>query len=185
MKVSDAVKARRTVRAFSPERIEDEVLLEICDLSRLYACTANIQPIRFKIVNTPRLCEEIYTHIRLAGYIPGYTLAPEERPTAYILVLSQSQNGDKWQFEAGAVCTNIMLLAKEQGLDTCCIGNFSRGEVANLLGVDTENYQLLYLMAIGKSPQKNTIEPVTDGIKYRMGNGNFVVPKYDLKEILL
>lgn len=185
MTVSEAVKQRRTVRAFENRPVDQNILLSICDDARLYACSANLQPIRFKVVSAPAESGAIFPLIRLAGYIPGYALEEKEQPPAYILVATEDANSKNWQFEAGAVCTSIMLLAKEQGLETCCIGNFDRKKVATLLGMDTSRYSLLYLIAIGPSSQQNRICPVTEGIKYAYENGTFTVPKYDLSEILL
>ena len=185
MTVSEAVKQRRTVRAFENRPVDREVLLSICDDARLYACSANLQPIRFKVVSDKAESDAIFPLIRLAGYIHGYALEEKEQPPAYILVATEDTNPKNWQFEAGAVCTSIMLLAKEKGLETCCIGNFDKAKTAELLGVDTSRYSLLYLIAIGPSSQQNSICPVTEGIKYTYENGTFTVPKYDLFEILL
>ena len=183
MTVSEAVRERRTVRAFENRPVDQNILLSICEDARLYACSANLQPIRFKVVTEE--ADDLFPLIRLAGYIPGYTLTKEQQPPAYILIATEDTNPSKWQFEAGAVCTSIMLLAKEKGLETCCIGNFDKAKTAALLGIDTEKYSLLYLLAIGKSRQENRICPVTDGIKYTYENGTFTVPKYNLSEILL
>lgn len=185
MTVSEAVKQRRTVRAFENRPVDRNILLSICDDARLYACSANLQPIRFKIVSEPAQSEAIFPLIRLAGYIPGYALEKAQEPPAYILIATEDTDARRWQFEAGAVCTSIMLLAKEQGLETCCIGNFDRKKTAALLDIDTSRYSLLYLIAIGPSSQENRICPVTNGIKYTYEDGTFTVPKYDLSEILL
>ena len=185
MTVSEAVRQRRTVRAFENRPVDRNILLNICGDARLYACSANLQPIRFKIISQPAQSEAIYPLIRLAGYIPGYTLTKEQEPPAYILITTEDADASRWQFEAGAVCTSIMLLAKEQSLETCCIGNFDRKKTAALLDIDTSRYSLLYLIAIGPSSQENRICPVTNGIKYTYEDGNFTVPKYDLSEILL
>ncbi len=185
MTVSEAVRQRRTVRAFENRPVDREVLLHICDDARLYACSANLQPIRFKIISEPAQSEALYPLIRLAGYIPGYTLTKAQEPPAYILIATENTDASRWQFEAGAVCTSIMLLAKEHNLETCCIGNFDRKKTATLLDIDTSRYSLLYLIAIGPSSQKNDVCPVTNGIKYTYADGTFIVPKYDLSEILL
>lgn len=185
MTVSEAVKQRRTVRAFENRPVDREVLLGICNDARLYACSANLQPIRFKIISQPTESDAVFPLIRLAGYIPGYTLEKAQQPPAYILIATEDTSPNHWQFEAGAVCTSIMLLAKENGLETCCIGNFDKAQTATLLNIDTSRYSLLYLIAIGPSEQKNDICPVTNGIKYTYENDSFTVPKYDLSEIFL
>ncbi len=185
MTVSEAVKTRRTVRAFENKPVDRNILFSICEDARLYACSANLQPIRFKIVSEMEESDAIFPLIRLAGYIPGYTLEKTQQPPAYILIATEDANPKNWQFEAGAVCTSLMLLAKEKGLETCCIGNFDKKKTAELLGIDTARYSLLYLLAIGESKQENGISPVTEGIKYTYENGTFTVPKYDLSQILL
>lgn len=185
MTVSDAMNSRRTVRAFENRPVDREVLFSICNDARLYACSANLQPIRFKVVSQPEEAKALYPLIRLAGYIPGYALEEHQQPPAYILIATENANPKNWQFEAGAVCTSIMLLAKEKGLETCCIGNFDKAKTAQLLNVDTSRYSPLYLIAIGESKQENRICPVTEGIKYTYEDGTFTVPKYDLSQILL
>lgn len=185
MTVSEAIKQRRTVRAFENHPVDRDVLLSICDDARLYACSANLQPIRFKIVSEKAESEALFPLIRLAGYIPGYALEEKEQPPAYILIATEDENPNRWQFEAGAACTSIMLLAKEKGLETCCIGNFDKAKTAQLLNIDTSRYSPLHLIAIGESKQENRICPVTEGIKYTYNDGSFTVPKYDLSDILL
>lgn len=185
MDVKEAILSRRTVRAFSQEAIEMETLLTICEISRFYASGANLQPIRLKIVNDKELCEKIFPHTRWAGYTPDYEILPGNRPTAYIFLLAERAVSQNPQFDAGAISTNMMLLAKEYGLDTCCIGSFDRKEVSDILQVDNEKYQPLYLIALGKGIQDNQIEPVSDGIKYRYEDGRFIVPKYSLSELII
>lgn len=185
MNVKDAILSRRTVRSFSQEAIETEMLTTICEISRLYASGANLQPIRLKIVNDKELCAKIFPHTRWAGYTPDYEMPPHNRPTAYILLLSDREINPNPQFDAGAISTNMMLLAKEYGLDTCCIGSFDRKEVSDILQIDTGKYQPLYLIAFGKGTQDNRIEPVSDGIKYRYEDGRFIVPKYILSDIIV
>ena len=185
MNVTEAILSRRTVRSFLQEAIETETLTTICEISRLYASGANLQPIRIKIVNDKDLCEKIFPHTRWAGYTPDYEILPENRPTAYILLLADGGISRNPQFDAGAISTNIMLLAKEYGLDTCCIGSFDRKDVSEILQIDIEKYQPLYLIAFGKGTQDNRIEPVVDGIKYRYEDGKFIVPKYNLSDIIV
>lgn len=185
MNVKEAIISRRTVRSFSQEAIETETLTAICETSRLYASGANLQPIRLKIVNNKELCAKIFPHTRWAGYTPDYEILPENQPAAYIMLLADREVSQNPQFDAGAISTNMMLLAKEYGLDTCCIGSFDRKDVSDILQIDTEKYQPLYLIAFGKGTQDNQTEPVSEGIKYRYEDGRFIVPKYNLSDIIL
>jgi len=183
MEVKEAIVNRRTVRSFCDEHISTEILKEICETARLYASAANLQPIRFSLINDKPICKEVFEHVRLAGYTPDYKVLPTNEPPAYILLLTDTQVNNNPQFDAGAAATNIMLLAKGKGLDTCCIGNFFKEHVARILGIDTERYALLYLIAIGKSEQRNEIKDMVDTVKYTFEEGHFIVPKRNSEKI--
>lgn len=179
MNVKEAVTTRRTVRSFCGDHISSEILKEICKTSRLYASAANLQPIRFSLINDKSICKEVFEHVRLAGYTPDYKVLPPNEPPAYILLLTDTRVNNNPQFDAGAAATNIMLLAKDYGMDTCCIGNFSRGDIARILNLNLKVYKPMYLIAIGKSKQKNEIKRMTDTVKYTYEDGRFIVPKHD------
>jgi len=185
MNVKEAITTRRTVRSFRDEHISSEILKEICETSRLYASAANLQPVRFSIINDSSVCKEVFEHVRLAGYTPDYKVLPENEPPAYILLSSELQAGAHLLFDVGAAATNIMLLAKEYGMDTCCIGNFSKENIAEILHIDLEKYRPLYLIAIGKSDQKNEIKNMSDTVKYTYEDGHFIVPKRNSEDIFL
>lgn len=185
MNIKEAIATRRTVRSFCDEQVSLDVLQEICEASRLYASAANLQPIRFRIMNDNVTCKEVFQHVRLAGYTPDYKVLPQNEPPAYILLSTELKVSQSPLFDAGAAATNIMLLAKSYGMDTCCIGNFSKEKVAEILGIDLEIYRPLYLIAIGKSEQNNVIENRSDTVKYTYEDGRFVVPKRNSKDIFI
>lgn len=185
MNIKEAVITRRTVRAFTEEKISSELLKEICVASRLYASAANLQPIRFRIITDKMVCDEVFQNVRLAAYTPDYKVLPQNEPPAYILLATETKVSPNPQFDAGAAATNIMLLAKEYGMDTCCIGNFSKEKIAELLQIDSEIYQPMYLIAIGKSEQKNEIKDMSDTVKYTFEDGRFIVPKRNSAEIFI
>ena len=185
MHVREAIVNRRTVRSFCQKPVSTELLTEICGLARLYANGGNLQPICFQIINNQEICSVIFSNIYLAAYLPEYRIGRDEQPPAYIAILTDRTVSEEPQFEAGAASTNIMLLAKEKGLDTCCIGNFKRDELARILHVNTDKYKLMYLLGVGKSEQRNTIESMKDTVKYRYEGGKFIVPKRNISDVLL
>ena len=185
MDIKEAIVNRRSVRSFCDEYISSEILKEICKTSRLYASAANLQPIRFSIINDRLRCKEVFRHIHLAGYIWDYKVLPQNEPPAYILLSTELKVSKNPQFDAGAAATNIMLLAKEYGMDTCCIGNFSKEDIATILEIDLETYRPMYLIAIGKSTQKNEIISMSDTVKYTLEEGRFLVPKRDWENIFI
>ena len=76
-------------------------------------------------------------------------------------------------------------MAKAYGMETCCIGNFSKENIAEILQIDLKTYKPLYLIAIGKSNQKNEIKSMSDTVKYSFEDGHFIVPKRDSEDIFI
>lgn len=54
-------------------------------------------------------------------------------------------------FDAGLVSQNIMLLAKEKGLDTAPMHGFDPDKIYDFLKLDSKRYQIAVLIAIGKA----------------------------------
>ncbi len=50
MQVIDAIYARRTVRKFTQEPVPVHVLRELVDCARVGPCSANMQPLKYKVV---------------------------------------------------------------------------------------------------------------------------------------
>ncbi|NLB85401.1 MAG: nitroreductase family protein [Acholeplasmataceae bacterium] len=57
-------------------------------------------------------------------------------------------------FDAGLVAQNIMLLAKEKGLDTGPMHGFDANKIYDVLKVDSNRYQIAVLIAIGKANEE-------------------------------
>jgi SagB-type dehydrogenase family enzyme len=53
-------------------------------------------------------------------------------------------------FEAGHIAQNTYLVATSMGLGACAIGAFYDDEFNHLLGLDSKNESVLYLIAVGK-----------------------------------
>ena len=187
MTVQEIIKKRRTVRKFTQERISDDVLLGLIDGARYAASGANLQPLKYRILNDEKTVEAVFPYTKWAGYTPGETPKAGERPTAFIAVFGDREIRKDFECDAGASITNMLLLAEDKGIGACWLGSVDRKKVMEILDVDTERFELVYLVAMGYPAQKSeVVECVDKNIKYYLtDDGVLKIPKRSLDEILI
>ena len=186
MNVYEAIMNRRTIRKFTQEPIKQDDLIKLIDCARMAAYPANLQPLKFKIVNDKETLDEIFPHTKWAAMLSDGTPKENERPTAYIAIIGDTDIKKSFEVEAGAAATNIMLAALEMGIASCWLGAINRDEIKQALGLG-EKYELPYIIALGYPAQKSKAVESSDGsTKYFMGDDEVLnVPKRSLDEILL
>ena len=188
MNVYDAIMKRRTIRKFEQKAVSEDNLVKLVDCARVAAYGANVQPLKFMIVNNSEPLQKIYPMTKWAGYLADGAPKENERPVAYIAVLGDSsiKSNKMYEVEAGAAVTTMMLEAVEMGLGTCWLGAIQRDEIKKLLELD-ENLNVVYLLAVGYPKQESKIVDMKDnGVKYYEDeNGVINVPKRSLEEILI
>lgn len=185
MQTFDAMQLRRSIRKFRPEPIPYNCLKRIVEVSRLYPTGGNQQPVRFAVVTKPALTDALFSDLRWAMYLPDFTIAPNERPTAYIILLRDTQVLKKCDYDIGAASTMVMLAAADQGLGSCPIGNFTAAKVSSLLDLPETLYPEL-VIALGYPAHESRVIPMGDTIRYtRDEKGDFLVPKRSTEEVLV
>ena len=185
MQTFDAMLQRRSIRKFRPEPVSYDCLKKIVDISRLYPTGGNLQPVRFAILSSKELTDALFADLRWAMYLPGYTIAEDERPTAYIVLLRDETILKKCDYDIGAASTMVMLASADQGLATCPIGNFHAGRLTELLKLP-ENLKPELVIALGYPGQESRVVSMEDSIRYRQDEeGNFLVPKWSTEEVLV
>ena len=185
MHTTDAMLARRSIRKFQPEPVSRELLKELVEITRLYPSGGNLQPLRFAIITNPALTDAIFADLRWAMYLPEFTIADAERPTAYVVLLRDSTVSKKCDYDVGAASTMLMVAAADRGLGSCPIGNFTAAKVSALLGLEETLHPEL-VIALGYPAHESRPVPMEDTIRYRQDeNGNFLVPKWNTKDILV
>lgn len=183
MQTFEAMLQRRSIRKFRPEPVSVSCLKEIVEVSRLYPSGGNLQPVRFAIITREELCNAIFTDLKWAMYLPGYTIAEDERPTAYIVLLRDDNVKKKCDYDIGAASTMVMLAAADKGLASCPIGNFPKSNLSVLLQLP-EHLQPELVLALGYPAQESRVVPMADTVRYAQDEkGDFLVPKWNAEEI--
>ncbi len=187
MDVYEINKQRRTIRKFRQTAVSSEVLERLVDAARICPSAANLQPLKYKVVNAPEDCEALFPHLRWAGYLEDGAPKQGETPTAYIVIVQDlSCRKADASFDAGAAAMVINLCAQELGIGCCWIGSFDREAVNTLYGFRAEQKALLVL-ALGYPAQDSCCVSVeNENIRYYLNEINTLcVPKRDLDDILL
>lgn len=187
--LKELVVRNRSYRRFHQDAPVDlNTLTELVDLARLSASGRNLQPLKYKLVNTPALCAQVFPHLAWAGYLKDWPgPAESERPAAYIVMLGDRELTQNFGVDPGIAAQSILLGATEKGLGGCIIGSVQREPLANVLGIP-ERYEILYVIALGKPKEEVVIEPLpaSGDIRYwRDAAGTHHVPKRALDDLIL
>jgi nitroreductase len=148
MSVMKIIKERRSVRAYRPDPVPEEIVQRVLDAARLSPSGKNLQPWKFILVK-----QESLKH-RLVKASVGQSFIAE----APIVVVAcafpdncYSRMGNymkSWPVDVAISVEHLMLQAKEEGLGTCWIGAFEEKEVKSILNIP-EGVRVLALTPLG------------------------------------
>jgi nitroreductase len=187
--IRDLIIKNRSYRRFVQEAVIDRhTLEELVDLARLSASGANLQPLKYILSCDPQKNALIFPHLAWAGYLKDW-LGPSEgeKPSAYIIILADTQIRQSVGCDHGIAAQSILLGATEKGLGGCIIGSVQRDGLRKALDIPSR-YEILLVLALGKPREKVVIETVAPpgDIKYwRDAEDVHHVPKRPLDDIII
>ena len=185
----EVVLCNRSYRRFDEAVALDEATLrELVDLARLSPSAANLQPLKYVLVNSTDAREQVFPCLKWAAALRDWEGPAEgERPSAYIVVLGDTEAAKNFAYDQGIAAQTIMLGAVARGLGGCIMASITRGRLAEVLELD-ERFEILLVLALGKPVEQVKLEPVgEDGslTYWRDENQIHHVPKRDLSELVL
>ncbi|MDE6342080.1 MAG: nitroreductase family protein [Muribaculaceae bacterium] len=179
----------RSIRRFDASRpIGRDVLTQLVDLTRLCASGRNLQPLRYRPVDTAEERDALFPLLAWAGYLTDWAgPAPEERPTAYLVQCLNLSLAKNCLCDDGLQLQAITLGARALGIGACILKAFDPAKVAAALGIDTERFMPRYVVALGYPAEKVVLEDMEEAdIKYwRSPDGTHHVPKRPLSELII
>ena len=189
MMIRDLVIKNRTYRRFHQDvAVERRTLRELVDLARLSASAANMQPLKYVLSCELQRNALIFRHLGWAGYLRDWPGPAEgERPSAYIIVLVDTQISAFADCDHGIAAQSLLLGAAEKGIAGCMIGTVKRRELAEALDIPSR-YKILLVLALGKPAETVVLDTAApdSGIEYwRDADGVHHVPKRPLDELIL
>jgi len=187
--IKELIRKNRSYRRFYEDFIiKRNTLEELVDLARLSASAANRQPLKYILSCEKNKNDLIFPTLTWAGYLKDWPGPAEgEKPSAYIIMLNDTEISKNYWCDPGIAAQSILLGATEKGLGGCIFGSVKREELRCALKIG-ERYDILYVLAIGKPREKvvfETVGPEGDIKYWRDEQGVHHVPKRPLEEIII
>jgi nitroreductase len=187
----DLILKNRSYRRFhETAALERGQLEKLIELARLTPSAANKQPLKYLLACDPAINAKIFPCLSWAGYLKEWGgPAAGERPSAYIIILLDTEISDNAGCDHGIAAQTIMLGAVEAGLGGCILGSIRREQLQSALEIP-ERYKILLVLALGQPVEEVVLEQAGPGsaadIKYwRDQREVHHVPKRGLSDVLL
>jgi len=137
MNVLEAIKGRRSIRAFKNQGVPAEIVEELIDAARWAPSAGNIQPWEFIIVRKPRIKRRLVETALGQMFIEEASVvivvcADEERSSQGYGVRGKTLYCIQ---DTAAAMQNIHLTAYSLGLGTCWVGAFREEETRKILKI--------------------------------------------------
>ncbi len=187
--IKDLVLKNRTYRRFYQEtEITRKTLEELIELARLSSTGGNLQSLKYILSCDTEKNKRIFPYLRWAGYLKDWDGPDEgEKPSAYIVMLGDSEISTNHFWDHGIACQSILLGAVEKGLGGCMFGSIDREGLKKELGI-TERFELILVIALGRPKETVVLDDIRDprDVKYwRDENRVHHVPKRSLKDLII
>ncbi len=204
MNLEKLLEWRRSYRKFDEEReLAKEDIDGILSSIKFASCANNRQFLRFiSVESKEKVLEifdnsveskekvlEIFDNTRWAASLPNDAGRPKEgeRPVYFIAILSDKEKKLKFDgVDQGLVISNLTLAAAERGIGSCIIGSVLDEKMREILSYD-ERYTCSLVVAFGYPKIESSIKEIDlgeDQSYYLDDDGNYVVPKYKLDDIV-
>ncbi|MDH5624107.1 MAG: nitroreductase family protein [Candidatus Bathyarchaeota archaeon] len=160
MDVFEAIKNRRSVRAYTSEEVSEEDVKRLIEAARLAPSAGNIQPWEFVIVRNTE------TKRRLSDAALHQTFI-EEAPV--VIVVCADVERSSWGYgsrganlyclqDTAAATENMLLAAQALGLATCWVGAFHEDAVAKVINTP-RNVRPVAIVPVGFPAEKPNPPP--------------------------
>jgi nitroreductase len=146
MEAFEAIRRRKSVRAYASTPVEGKKLEKILEAARLAPSAENIQPWYFIVVTDRGKRKQIAGSGIFSGFL-------EESPVV-IVGCGDCKASPKWYaIDVAIAMQNMVIAATAEGLGTCWIGSFDEGQVRRLLKIP-ERFRVVALLTVGYPREK-------------------------------
>jgi nitroreductase len=170
LEVLEAIKGRRSIRAFTSQPVSERDVEKLIDAARHAPSAGNIQPWEFIIVREPNVKR------RLALAALNQTFI-EEAPVVIVVCANKEMSRSGYLTrgatlyciqDTAAAIQNILLVAYALGFGTCWVGAFREGEVKRTLDIP-EDIRPVALIPVGRpatEPSQRSKRPFDEIVHY-------------------
>jgi nitroreductase len=137
MNVLEAIKGRRSIRAFQNKAVLPKIIEELIDAATWAPSAGNIQPWEFIIIRESKIKKSLAEAALNQSSI-------EEAPVIIIVCANENRSSEGYETrgktlyciqDTAAATENLLLFAYSIGLGTCWIGAFREEEVKEILKI--------------------------------------------------
>ena len=184
--IYEKIKSRRTIRKYIQKDVPKEVLYKCVDAARLSPSGANLQPLKYVVVNNDTQLNLVFNTLKWAAYLPDYKPSKNEMPKAYIIILLDKNISNKPGHDAGIASMSISMVAYDEGLGSCILGAVDKEKLKKVLNLPDE-LDVVLVVSLGYSSEKSIVEKVRDNdIKYWLDKNKVLhVPKRDFMDLVI
>jgi len=158
LEVSEAIRSRRSVRAYDSRPVPDDVVTKVLEAGRVAPSANNRQPWHFIVVKDQKKREAL-SEGKYAKFL---------KDTPVVIVGCGDQDAsEKWCVVDCTIALQQMVIAATgEGLGTCWIGSFFEDRVKELLKVPPR-FKIVAMLAMGYPKEKLDIAAVLSRAKGR------------------
>lgn len=146
MEVLEAIRQRRSVRAYRPDPVPADALEKVLEAARLAPSASNRQPWRFVVVTDPGRRVELARAARdqaFVGQAPVVIAAVALEPDTVM-----SCRVEAYAVDLAIAVDHMTLAAVAQGLGTCWIGAFDQDRARRLMSIP-DHCKIVALLPLG------------------------------------
>src|SRR5512137_1480198 len=167
MEFSELIANRYSVRAYRPDPVEEEKLIQVLEAARLAPTAANRQPFQLVVLHTSGREAEIG---RIYGR-PWFVQAPLVIAVCAISSQAWVRESDRFNarfIDAAIVADHLILAAANLGLGTCWIANFKPEPARAVLRLPEEAEPVIFtpLGYPADQPGPKTRKPLSELVHY-------------------
>lgn len=169
MELSEAIKKRRSIRAYKKQNVPEEIVEKLIDAASLAPSAGNIQPWKFVIARKQD------TKKKLAQAASQAFI--EEAPVVIVVCANEARASMGYDVrgktlyciqDTAAATQNILLTAYSLGLGTCWIGAFNENEAKKAINAP-EEMRPLAIIPVGyanEAPTQRNRRPISQITHY-------------------
>jgi nitroreductase len=153
--VFEAIKGRRSIRAFTDEPVSEDEVNQLLDAARRAPSAGNIQPWEFVVVRDAKLKRGLVEAALNQTFI-------EEAPVVFVVCANQTRSSRRYGSrgaslyclqDTAAAIQNINLAAYALGLATCWVGAFQEEEARKVLQI-SDGVRPVAIIPVGHPAEK-------------------------------
>ena len=170
MDVLEVIKKRRSIRAYTEEKVSEENIERLVEAARWAPSAGNTQPLELVIVKNKEIKRKLSEAALNQTFI-------QKAPVVFVVCANEERSSRGYGFrginlysiqDTAAATQNLLLTAHELGIATCWIGAFNPDTARELLGLPREIEPIAFtpLGYPAEKPGYKSRKPLNEIVRY-------------------